>query len=194
MQHYGSPTRLLDWTENPLAALHFAVDKLEEDGELWALFPQALNREAVPRFGLPYPNHPVLRYLVGEPFRREEEERDNYANALGLDQPCTRPVAFRPTCLFPRMLVQSSAFTIHPKPSPGNTIAEVVTSPKGLVRYQVPKEVKSRIRADLAAIGITHRTLFPDFEGLSRHIVQRMGVVAYSPPEPPNFGRAPESS
>ena len=38
MQHYLAPTRLLDWTENLLVALHFAVrdpDQDKEDGALW---------------------------------------------------------------------------------------------------------------------------------------------------------------
>ena len=40
MQHYGAPTRLLDWTLSPWVAAYFAVSDLQDDGEIWA-FNQA---------------------------------------------------------------------------------------------------------------------------------------------------------
>ena len=39
MQHYGAPTRLLDWTNSAYVALHFALNnrKSTEDCAVWAI-------------------------------------------------------------------------------------------------------------------------------------------------------------
>ena len=45
MQHYGAPTRLLDWTDGALLALYFAIRELTRPrpAAVWVLHPAWLN-------------------------------------------------------------------------------------------------------------------------------------------------------
>lgn len=185
MRHYGSPTRLLDWTESALIALWFAVSAhQDEDGELWALYPKRLNELASGRFGIPIiGSDPALGFLAAEPYW--DGPPNSLADKFGLEAPVIRPVAFQPKQSFIRMVVQSSTFTIHPKPTAGHTIPEILRGEKDLVRWIIRAEKKRSLQDDLIALGITHVTLFPDFEGLSKTLIERGRRIAYGPPKPP---------
>ena len=55
MQHFGVPTRLLDWSESALIGLAFAVIFREEkhhdkDAVIWCIEPNKLNRDYVKGF------------------------------------------------------------------------------------------------------------------------------------------------
>jgi FRG domain len=184
MQHHGTPTRLLDWSKNALSALYFAVSQeKDEDGELWAMHPDALNKHNGFR-GIPLPRNRILKYLAAEPALTNPKK---FAKELGLKQIPKYPLAVDPPLNFSRMIAQQSAFTIHPRPEKGTTIPEILTDPKGLVRYIVPKSQKKNLLSDLATLGFKRLTLFPDLDSLSNDIVLEHNIVAYSPPDPPKW-------
>ncbi len=186
MQHHGMPTRLLDWTESALMAMYFAVSECQnQDGEMWAMRPEMLNEKSGEP-GIFLPRHGIVKYLAAEP---SWKKLDILATRCGLTEPPWNPVALRPPMNFNRMVAQLSTFTIHPKPKPkgrGTTIPELLEEPEHLVRYVVPAKDKESIRRDLAALGITRRSLFPDLDGLSASIVYARKVGPYSPQGPPH--------
>ena len=151
MQHHGTPTRLLDWTESVLVALHFAVSwSHDEDGELFAVFPEALN-EASGVDGLPLSWEPAVQYLSFEAANGPAEE---VASKLGLSEIPEAPIALLPPVSTARIRAQQAAFTIHPSPAGDAPIDSLVTDERHFARYRVPANRKWQLAQDLRALGI----------------------------------------
>ncbi len=66
-----------------------------------------------------------------------------------------------------RVIRQRGAFTYHPEPT---TPVEKAISQKDLCAYRIPAGSKRLIRRELDILGMNAETVFPDLEGLSKHI------------------------
>lgn len=133
-QHNGLPTRLLDWTKNPLVAVFFAsFDNYEKDGALYV-----------------YRNKRIIDHKQISPFDKRIE--------LEIYQPTTSSA---------RIASQYGYFTIHGNPQ--KPLDD--DSKKGyLERLIIPSNLKKEIIHSLDQYGINYLTLYPDLEGLSKHL------------------------
>jgi hypothetical protein len=158
MQHYGVPTRLLDWTESPLVALYFAVsaesDK-RKDGALWMLFPLELNKHSTREAGyIPsFEDEWLLNYSVDE----YSKGKDN-----GI-----LPLAAIATRNNPRIQAQLGVFTIsHQKKVP----IEDIDDGSHCVKFIIPASVKERVCRELEILKVTLFQVFPELTSIGSNL------------------------
>lgn len=154
MQHYGLPTRLLDWTNGSLVGLYFALsrDTGKDDACVWAIDPWELNRISTRRHELILSSDDVASKYLRPVYKGGPLPR--------------RPMAIVPLYNSQRITVQRGAFTVHGSNRKG--LEEQFTT--RIVKVIIPKEHCIQIRRDLRNSGISEFTLFPDLDGLCRDI------------------------
>lgn len=129
-QHHGLPTRLLDWSKNPLVAAYFAVEeKHNADSVIYAYdYEYIADIDHQP-----------------EPFNIKEV------------------IVFLPVHLTQRITVQNGIFTVHPNPE------QTFTNNK-IHKIIIKKKFRSKLKILLNCYGTNRASLFPDLDGLAKHL------------------------
>jgi FRG domain len=159
MQHYGLPTRLLDWTEGSMIALHFALlgNTGEANAAVWVLDPWAINQWSC--------GCADLVVTRGE-FEPDDIASKYLAPVYKKFKMAAKPIAVVPPFNSPRITVQRGAFTVH---GSDKRDLEVQFTTK-LAKIEIDADSVIKTRRQLRSAGISEFTLFPDLDGLSRDI------------------------
>lgn len=169
-QHVGIPTRLLDWTENALVALYFAIEN--HSPTVWMLDPLKLNNfilQKLQQIGTvvkEFDEFPLPWYRPKEPIINIGHENIRGAWELG-QKGIDYPVAIHPTYLHPRMSAQRSVFTVHGK------IKEPIDTffpPDIIMKIKIDNKSRNLIINELIMLGIQQSAIYPDLEGLAKEL------------------------
>jgi FRG domain len=165
MQHYGLPTRLLDWSESHLCALYFAVRDFQDrsDACVWVLHPWSLNEHAIGMISVPTSDVDDLsRYCLPSPTKKIERVIS-----------ARIPVALRPSHSTPRIQAQQGVFTLHGSRKAGLNIQSEKLEAVNLIVLTIDGGKKKSILVDLHRAGVTEARFFPDLQGLCAEIAFR---------------------
>lgn len=176
MQHYGIPTRLLDWSESPFIALYFALSNVErsktglvkKDVTVWMCDPIAWNRAALEH----------ITYAGGI-LDEDCEEVKGYEPSVSHDHRWTLPVMLHGTHNSPRIVSQRGVFALFGKGLRSmEDVCSAATFPNDVLEKIVIK--KDRVDTFLESLfqkGVTESVIFPDLQGLALELRRKFGYL-----------------
>lgn len=177
MQHYGMHTRLLDWTENALISLFFAVENeySETDSVVWILDPYELNYYTLSKSGLESEAKYCLftclnrDIRVGTYLQHSTFREDHDGTKL--------PIAIKPFYIDERIRNQSACFTLFGHEKDG--LRKHPDMDVFLHKVKIPKNRLRKIKVELFRLGISYDSIYPGLDGISKKIMYASSIGAY---------------
>lgn len=186
-QHYKIPTRLLDFTENPLVALYFACrSKTDTKASVWMVNEKTYEKK--------FCNAPYLKMTVDSQNTVSTIIQREIVLFGKLDQntlPAYEyPWIYKPQYVDERMQLQSSMFMIWGSRRCALTEMisqndymnfddnEVITSdsPGFLCALEIDSKAKQELLEQLDMLGINEKFIYPGLEGIGKTIAKKYSI------------------
>ena len=163
MQHYGLPTRILDWSSSPLVACYFALENSMEDNTnacIWVLIPRKLNAQE----GFGDCVYPIDAHTVQEMLESAFKSNSNVGSEFA-----DKIIACRSVTKDLRMYSQQSGFTVHNSKKKLEDICNQDT----LFKFVIPCKYKKEIFENVNILGISTRFIYPDMDHITKDIIDK---------------------
>lgn len=175
-QHYGLPTRLLDWTHSPLVGLHFAtiegnLDNLDKsDCLLWKIDANELKMLLPDK----YKKHIMVdglfvmttSMLKGITNNLDEYDADMNGAAM---------IILEPPSIDQRIINQYSFFSVVP-----NNMEDIERfldkSTNNTVKYIIDKKIRWQLRDILDHLNMSERMIYPGLDGVAKWLTRHYFV------------------
>lgn len=169
MQHYGVPTRLLDWSENPFVSMYFALSSPARKGvncAVWLCNPIEWNRSVLSHISF---KGGVL------------DQTSTSVSAYKLDTTYTdvpkHPIMIYGSYNSPRIVAQRGGFALfgHDTSPMEDIYSDQKFTDGTLQKIEISSDDIESIRESLFRKGFTESVVFPDLDGLAKELRRVFG-------------------